>query len=647
MEYDQLEQGGKLILRCINTQDVSSFVEILSRDVLLITHFPPPCIDPAATALIETFRRRKNPKKQLQHLLREQEEVIAQQHLRYREHLERMGLKKGDPSNEDGVRVGEVNAAGEPVTGGAEWDEDDEDSFLHPSTKQKQKMAKASGVMAAVARRNQQRRGALGSSPPRDPFGVTVYFDPETEKLPANTPNAVDYVNHIDISEGPLFVAERFFELLCFIAQERHIATTKLTLKARKGILQDNEVLPPPPTARTLRERFALLGRQYTDRNQMLSRLTVTWGKDTLLFFDQYYFKDGLVQTIHRFLVPLHEMIERPIPDAPNAGVTHQAELIRESVLKLYGKSDIRVDASLKTHPLLDFSFLDVRDTVQLLHAKPCSGKPHKAKEPRPEEDSRFTKGVFLTTDNDPQKSRGQRTLIKAKNKKGEEEAYEFDASKQLMLLDNEEETGDSIEMMIDTCVKYDAHAVRISSCHLTERTEKLPAVLRGLVANAFVTIHSLDLSDNHISKLPQFSTLPLQKLFLHGNCIEDWEEVEKNVLPLPFTVALTLHGNPISLDNPNYWPFALSRILSHPNRQVRLKKLDFVTLSSQDYAVAGAYEMFTTGKKSIFLAEDDRKRGGRGVVKGEKKATLEPISNMNSPLHKQGSPNGPPAKNF
>lgn len=94
---------------------------------------------------------------------------------------------------------------------------------------------------------------------------------------------------------------------------------------------------------------------------------------------------------------------------------------------------------------------------------------------------------------------------------------------------------------------KYDACTVRVSGCKLESRMDKFVIIMRGLVANALMTIHSLDLSDNQLSTLPDLSSLPLQKLQLHSNKISDWNEVERKICTLPYLYAVTLHGNPIS----------------------------------------------------------------------------------------------------
>lgn len=614
MEYEQLEQGSRSILRCIKSQDVSAFYEIVSPSVLLITHFPIPPLPSVNMELTEAFRQRGTPARtRFQQLLAEQERTQKGQQQRYLEHLKRIEEGAGgDPAAvEAAASAAAANAAVESGAGPG-----DDNDTNRSSPRKNPKLDKATlAVNSMMKRVKPQGGGHL-----QEALGVSLYFNPELENLPANDPKAADYVTHIDISEGPLLVTSRFFELLTWTSHGDFISETQLQLKPRKAFLQDNEVLPPPPAPRTLDERVRMLGQQFTDRNQTLSHLNVVWGRETLLFSDYYYFSEGKIVTIHRRFVPLTDMLEYPLPEMPNASATHHVEVIREELLKLYGKSATKVDTVSHSLPLLDFSFLDLQDCVKLLQSKPLNGRKHKPKPLRPAVDPRLARGVFLTTENDPtMQGKVNRTLIKAKNKKGEEEAYEFVAGQRLTFLDNDDNAGDSIESLIENCDKYDATAVRISSCHMREKMEKLPMVLRGMIANAFVSIHSLDLSDNHISKLPSFASLPLQKLLLHGNQISEWNDVEVNVCPLPFLTALTLHGNPIAEQNPSYWGFALSRLLRHPNRIVRLKQLDFVTLTAQDYNVAGSYEMFTTGSKSILNAQK-AKTGvkGRGRAEGK-----------------------------
>lgn len=43
----------------------------------------------------------------------------------------------------------------------------------------------------------------------------------------------------------------------------------------------------------------------------MLSRLTITYGSEFLLFQDQCYFNEGYIVTIHRKLLPLSQVMHK------------------------------------------------------------------------------------------------------------------------------------------------------------------------------------------------------------------------------------------------------------------------------------------------------------------------------------------------
>ncbi|CAD2222140.1 hypothetical protein AGDE_05421 [Angomonas deanei] len=431
-------------------------------------------------------------------------------------------------------------------------------------------------------------------------------------KVAAQSP---DYLHQIDVVEGATLVAERFCIILNWISKGKYIADVQTSLDPRKRVLQDNDVLPPPPTPTNMFEKCALLGIQYTDRNQRLSCLTITYGRESLLFRDVCFFEDGLILTIHRYLVPLQEMLDHPQGSMVSLTVAQRTEKVKESVLDFYdGLSKSRINAVNHTLPLLDYSFVEVTEPLKLLQTAPTAGKRHNPRDVRPQEDPRFAQGVFLSEATDPTANAGgagKRTMIKAKNKRGEEEAYEFDGGEgdrfafmRGTASDNTGKKEGTVEALVASAAteaQYDANSVRIASCGLSQHTERLVPVLRRLVANALITLTALDLSDNKISVLPSdFHQLPLQKLQLHGNCITDFKEVVDKVCPLPYLAFVTLHGNPIADNSEQYWPLALRHLLRHPNRQVKLKSLDFVILTAQDYNVAGAHDMFERGDDTL-----------------------------------------------
>lgn len=422
----------------------------------------------------------------------------------------------------------------------------------------------------------------------------------------------IPYRNTVDIAEGRLNVMERFFQLSQWVRAtgDDYVAVVDATVSLRKGVLQDDEVLPPPPVPATEQEVYEQLGRQHTDRNQPLSCLAVTWGREHLLFRDRLFFDDGAIITIHRSFVPAEEVAAGvPASERVKSSAQRVEDILRE-VRDFYGVSSSRVNSVNKAWGLLDYSFVPVPDPVMLLRLKPRSGTVHVSKPPRPATDPRLAQGVFLNEDNDPTKmpSESGRTLIKAKNKHGDEEAYEFEKSKSKLgtLIDNGTGgrgmglPGDGTGAGERLSNRYDAICVRVSSCNLGPKIELLVPVLRRLVVNCFITLQSLDLSDNQITEIPDLRLLPLQKLQLHANRISSWAEVETKVAPLPYLSFVTLHGNPIADENKVYWRRLLSCLMRSTTRRVALQHVDFVMLTAQDYEMAGAFEMFASGSEGV-----------------------------------------------
>jgi hypothetical protein len=519
---------------------------------------------------------------------------------------------------------------------------------------------------------------------------------------------ALSYEDVVDIAEGRLMASFRFFELLHWISTGSgvtHIAPVEVDVQLRKDILQEEEVLAPPPPPTTVQEQYEQLGTQFTERNQPLSCVTVIWGGDYLLFKDKVYFDDGLIVTIQRTMLSVPEVVARatPLPSwnpqqqqqqqqrlsnrrhlaggpsSPLSGKQYsaaatQAEQVHKAVEAFYGVSASRVNALNTSWPLLDYSFLEAPEPFALLRLAPASGHVHVNRPPRAAADPRLAQGVFLNQSNDPgvlaaQQASAGRTLIKAKNKQGEEEAYEVNDNRSRFLL-LQQDSGvkgeqDGVEVgdwdglgggaatnhhhnpaavgkgsgeagnggNVVRVERYDASCVRVSGCHLQAKVEQLVPVLRRLVANSLLTLHTLDLSQNCIATLPDLRLLPLQNLKLHDNAIADWRVVEHSIAPLPYLSVLTLHGNPIAEEaeaprsaavsagkgaasNPprskagvaaasasgesSYWKRLLTLLLANPARVAPLRQVDFVTLTAQDFNVAGAYALFMTGKSDV-----------------------------------------------
>ncbi|RNF23404.1 uncharacterized protein Tco025E_02818 [Trypanosoma conorhini] len=348
----------------------------------------------------------------------------------------------------------------------------------------------------------------------------------------------------------------------------------------------------------------------------------MTYGREMLLFRDECYFEDGLIVTIHRYMLTVQEMLAL----VGLAGCEHQPQAqkriedITAERENFYAARKVRVDMHTRaTLPLLDFTFCNISDPLQLLQVQPVTGKPHVSRVLQPAVEPHFAQGVFLNQQSDPSRpQKEQRVIVRARNKQGDEEVYEFvenTKSRFGFLHDNKggmENALDGLAGKLKTT--YDATNVRISACGMVS-TERLVPVLRRLVMNAIMTIRSLDLSGNNISVLSDLSLLPLQHLYLHQNNITDWAQVESRVCPLPLLSAVTLHGNPLAETDPHYWTSALSRLLRHPKRVVKLRQLDFVTLTLQDYNMAGAFELFETGNPKLLEAARGRKPGTNGLV--------------------------------
>jgi hypothetical protein len=235
---------------------------------------------------------------------------------------------------------------------------------------------------------------------------------------------------------------------------------------------------------------------------------------------------------------------------------------------------------------VLDFTFCDIGETLDILRAKPVSGQFRQAcsVERPPKEDSKT--GNFSPTEE------ASRKLIKAKNKKGEEEAYEF-AEKETKVIKGEKDVKDDVlsRLAEQLHCKYECEALRLCRNELSDVSD-LTVVLRSLVANSFLTISWLDLNSNNISVVPDLSVLPLTTLHLHNNSISDLSEVDK-LAKLPYLSAITLFGNPIATKSTDYKNDVLTKLLGSSARRVPLRSLDFAVLSLQDLNVGTMYECF------------------------------------------------------
>lgn len=562
MEFEQLENGKKCITSAIARQDVADYYELLHPNVMVVSHFKYP---PAPLIVADTIP------------------LLAR--------AQRRNAKRVAAGTESQNKSSTQMSSGTTATG----------KTKNSNTTDAGNRKNAVGVKGQGKHLNQQI-SATGKKAQEQGKGADTY--------------------EVDVVEGQLLATERLYAILSWMNAGKFIAETSVEMDARKVILHETEMLPPPPPPKNEAERCRQLGRQHTDRNQRLSKLTVTFGRVDLLFRDECYFEDGFIVTVHRFMLTTQEMLGilglstyQQRPQVQQCLERMAAE--RES---FYAATKTRVDCSNhSTLPLLDFTFCNVPNPLQLMRLRPVSGKKHVPRSVQPILEPHIAQGVFFNQQSDMTRvPKEQRVIIKARNKQGDEEVYEFvenAKSRYGFLTDSKACAENALEKLAEALESsYAATRVRFSDCGMVS-TEGLVPVLRRLVVNAIMTIRSLDLSCNNISILPDLSLLPLQHLHLHKNNISNWDEVENKVCPLPLLDAVSLNGNPIAENEPQYWQVALARLLRHPKRIVRLRQLDYVTLTLQDYSMAGAHELFETGNSSLLEASRGKKSKTNGLV--------------------------------
>lgn len=333
-----------------------------------------------------------------------------------------------------------------------------------------------------------------------------------------------------------------------------------------------------------------------TERNAKLlgySKVTITWGRVHLQLRDEIYFDEGQIFVVDRTVV---------VPDDPSnaAYLADRASFYRET--------QHRVDTKANHPPVLDFTFQEIHEVVDLLRVKPANGRYHKirgveviaAKVEKPTNAA----AVFQLA-GQKQAPPGSKTLIKAKNKKGEEEVYEFKDANVSKAIKAEKELNDDLVTKLGEMLdhKYEAHAFRLSNNPQIREIRQLVPVLRTLIANSFLTLTWLDISCNSIVHLPpDLVTLPLSSLYLHGNNISDWAEVDNVVCPITTLTSITLHGTPLA-QQPNYKFELLSRLMTAAGREVPLKQIDFVPVSTQDIVLGSMQETFKKKKSNDKVA--------------------------------------------
>jgi hypothetical protein len=329
-----------------------------------------------------------------------------------------------------------------------------------------------------------------------------------------------------------------------------------------------------------------------------LSCITVTWGRYAFKFEDKCFVNDdGTIAAIDRTAV---------VPTG--AAADDQAYLADKHSFLNEGKS--RVNAPFVKPPVLDFSFKNLTDLIDAMRTVPTSGKKHKRAEIHvPKKDVPDEKTTFAAAQAAEEKRKS--VIIRAKNRRGDEEAYEFQAPDP-----NQEQATNptkpangkgaaaegpavGIELIDvlkkDMTHKYAAESVRLSSNSL-ETLDHLVPMLRSLCVDSVLTITWLDLSCNRIVSVPPSigTLLHLASLYLHSNNIQDWASVKTIRQQLHQLHSVTLFGNPIATKNPDYRQIALGILLkTNPQTDVPLKSLDFVALTGQDKNVTMMYEQF------------------------------------------------------
>ena len=343
--------------------------------------------------------------------------------------------------------------------------------------------------------------------------------------------------------------------------------------------------------------------RPQTHRNANLSKMSIAYSnsKCIVTVLDECFFDDGKLTIVDR------SVTVQPLPaDADQqAHEAHAAE-----VASFLGLSKSRINAHNARPPVLDFTFCDVADLLDVMRKKPASGRAHAFRPVYvPKDDS---KAAQL---NLPEMQNKNKALIKARNKKGEEEIYEFELDGQkLKDAAQKKEGGNEQEDQLSKLAsamtfKYECEAIRLCNNGVVDVSQIVP-VLRNVVANYFLTLHWVDVSNNQITTLCDLSCLPLTTLYLHANRISDWTEIEKWVCNLPMLQSVTLFGNPIATSNTCYKQEALRRLLGVQGKPLR--QLDFCALSAQDLHVAGMYDVFHGGKGGVLSkAVEVSKRGG------------------------------------
>lgn len=405
---------------------------------------------------------------------------------------------------------------------------------------------------------------------------------------------------------GPVEFGRHTFKIFQWLQKSKGIAQPKVTLDPRKprkeadapvsGSSVNNNASSASAAATAAAAAASLAGRaSQAHRCANLSKLSIGYSntKSVVTIVDECYLEDGKLAVVDRSvrLAPLPADAEPAVVEA------HAAE-----VASFLGISKSRIDTQNVKPPVLDFTFCDVGDLLDVMRKKPASGKAHVCRPVIAAKEGEGSKAMM----NLPEVHTKNKALVKAKNKKGETEVYEFDLDAH-GLKDTQGQKGgtdgaDEEDMLAKLAsamnFKYTCEAVRLCNNGISDLTNLMP-VLKTIVSNYFLTLHWIDLSSNNITALCDLSSLPLTTLYVHGNRISDWGEVDRWICNLPLLQSVTMFGNPIATSSDTYKHEMLRRLFRVEGKPLR--QLDFVALSSQDLHVSGMYDVFNKGKGGVF----------------------------------------------
>jgi hypothetical protein len=314
-----------------------------------------------------------------------------------------------------------------------------------------------------------------------------------------------------------------------------------------------------------------------------ISSVSVTYGRPAFSLIDTLYVsEEGKVILIARALAD-------PPTDAK------QLAAYQHERASFFFKIKPTVNAPHQKPPILDYTFCGLVEATDMLRIPPATGRRHR---PAPLEKTKD----FDAANNEFQQSGGKshKTLVRAKNREGREEAYEFTIEDRQLpegmtdgtAVTSAGATGQQDPRQVEEDQmrrlaaelrgKFEAEAIRLSSNSLQDGSQ-IVKVVRNLVVNHYMSVSWLDLSCNQLTVVPtNLGVLPLTALYLHSNHISSWSEVEK-LKELKQLTVLTLFGNGVASDTPDYKQVALAMLTNVPGKKVPLKSFDFVAVTKVD----------------------------------------------------------------